>query len=79
MRVMPPKGEEISAMRFSAHGSFVLMRSKLNQETRKSRKTSADGGTRSVAPEDRQHVDLRLPSFVMSSEVETSLTNPLIA
>jgi hypothetical protein len=78
MRVMPPKGEEISAMRFSAHGSFLLMRSKLNQETRKSGKESADGGTRSVASQDRQHVDLRVPSFIMSSEVEASLTNSLI-
>jgi len=60
------------------HGSFVLMCSKLNQETGKSGKESADGGTRSVASQDRQHVDLRVPSFVMSSEVETSLTNPLI-
>ncbi|HEY2625997.1 MAG TPA: hypothetical protein VGI41_04515 [Candidatus Udaeobacter sp.] len=75
---MPPKGEEISAMRFSAHGSFILMRSKLNQEIRKSGKECADAGTRSVASEDRQHVDLRVPPLVMSSEVETSLTNPLI-
>src|SRR2546423_4182812 len=77
MRVMPTKGEEISAMRFSAHGFFVLMRNKLNQQTRKSGKES-DGGTRSVVSQDNgtdnplpnsrkvyvagtQHVDLRVP------------------
>jgi phosphomethylpyrimidine synthase len=60
MRVMPPKGEEISAMRFSAHGFFVLMRNKLNQETRKSGKES-DGGTRSVVSQDNR-ADSAAPS-----------------
>jgi hypothetical protein len=76
MRVMPPKEARSSHAIFRAW-LFVLMRDKLNQETRKSGKES-DGGTRSVASQDRQHVDLRVPSFVMSSEVETSLTISLI-